>query len=56
VRQTISEDAIVDSWRTDAESLAAIRRAVKELLSDEWQLSSETGEGRSGAAVPATRD
>lgn len=57
VRQTISEDAIVDSWRTDAESLAAIRRAVKELLSDDWQSSRETDEGlRCGAGVPATGD
>ena len=57
VRQTITEDAIVDSWRTDAESLAAIRRAVKELLSDEWQLSSEASqELRFDADVPATGD
>jgi len=57
VRQTITEDAIVDSWRTDAESLAAIRRAVKELLSDEWQSSSETSEEwRHEARVLATGD
>ena len=38
VRETITENAVVDFWRTDDESLNAIRRAVEELLNDKRQL------------------
>ena len=42
VRETITENSVVYFWRTDAEGLNAIRRAVEELLSDERQ-SAEAG-------------
>jgi hypothetical protein len=42
VRETVTEHAVIDFWRADAESLNAIRRAVEELLSDDLQSREET--------------